>query len=373
MVERDSEYLKWYNTYPTIKYDFRASGISNFTWNPNFKELNLSENFFPSNPEARENVAERFKVAPENVFIAPEGASGVNARAIKCLTSRKRRGEAVVEYPTYEPLLRQTQSYFSTVKRVERRKQNGYKLDKSDIEKAVSKGTALLVITNPHAPTAVGFTKDELKEIVELAEKYEFYVVCDEIYAEFDRSKIPTMFSVNPKWGITTTSFSKAYGLGGLKAGIALASEEIVEQLYSNVLSTTGCGSNLVELALIDLLTNGREAMERHKQKWRRIREKTLKWLKDAEGINYTPNEVGVVFWLELRKIRDTYRWTNNFSIPKMELATVPGAFFLYKSNYKIIKSNAVRLGVGKMKTDELDEALFVLERAIAEGERLSF
>jgi len=372
LIECESEYLKWYNTHPTIKYDFRASGISNFTWNPKFREINLSENFFPCNPEARETVAERFKVVPENVFMVPEGASGVNARAMKRLASGKRK-EAVVEFPVYEPLLRQAQSYFSLVKRVERREKDGYRVNLGELEKVVSKKTALLVITNPHAPTGVTSSRDELEEIGELAEKYGFYVVCDEIYAEFDRGKVPTMFSVNPKWGITTTSFDKAYGLGGLKAGIALASEELVEQLFSNVVSTTGSGSNLVELALIDLLTEGREAMERHKQRWRETRERTVKWLRHAEDITYTPNKIGVVFWLELRKIRDTYRWTNGFTIPRMELATVPGAFFLYKSDYKIVKSGAVRLGVGKLKADELDEALSTLERAIAEGEGLNF
>jgi len=113
--------------------------------------------------------------------------------------------------------------------------------------------------------------------------------------------------------------------------------------------------------------------MERHKQRWLRIREKTEKWLRDAEGVTYTPNDCGVVFWLELQKIRDTHRWTNNLTIPKMGMATVPGAFFLYKNDYETVKSIAVRLGVGRVKADELDGALDVLERAIAEGERLSF
>jgi len=373
MVEHVSEYLRWYDSCPKLKYDLRASGISNFTWTMNLGKLNFSENFSQGNPEAKEKISDRYGVAPENVFIMPEGASGVNVRTIKCLASRKGKTEAVVEYPVYEPLLRQVQSYFSRVKRVDRRKRNSYKLGRSDLEKMVSKKTALLMITNPHAPTGMCSSKDELEKIGELAEKYEFYILCDEIYAEFDRSKIPTMFSVNPKWGITTTSFSKAYGLGGLKAGIALASEELVEQLYSNVLSSTGCGSNLVELVLTNLLTKGKETMERHKQKWLSIREKTVKWLKEAEGITCMPNDCGVVFWLELEKIIDTYRWTNEFTIPKMGIATVPGAFFLYRSGYEIVKSNAVRLGVGNMNADVLEEALSMLEKAIAEGERLNF
>ena len=368
MSELNSEYLKWYVQYPKLKYDLRSSGISDFEWFFNLKNFNLSEAFSCGNPEAKEVVAKRYAVLSENVFVSSEGASGVNTRIIKCLASMKDKKQAVVEYPAYEPLLRQTQSFFSDIKRVRRKKENDYQIVQDDLKKAISDKTAVLVITNPHAPTGVKSSKTELEEIMELACEHEFYVLCDEIYAEFDRSNNPTLFSIEPQRGITTTSFSKAYGLGGLKAGLALASEKLVEQFYQNVLNTVGCGSNLVEAALTDLLTKGKDAMEKHKEKWLEIRRKTEKWLKTVNGISFVPNRCGVTFWLEIEKVRDTYRWTNEYTIPKIGLSTVPGAFFLYEDGYTIVRSNQTRLGVGNIKIDKLDEALSVFEKATSKG-----
>jgi len=368
MSELDSEYLKWYVQYPRLKYDLRSSGILDFEWSFNLEKFNLSETFSHGNPEAKEIVAKRYGFFPENVFISSEGASGVNTRIIKCLASRKGKRQAVVEYPVYEPLLRQIQSFFSDIKRIKRKKGNAYQIVQSDLKKVVSDKTAVLVITNPHAPTGVKSSKAELEEIIELACKHEFYVLCDEVYAEFDRSNIPTLFSIEPQWGITSTSFTKAYGLGGLKIGLALASEKLVEQFYQNVLNTIGCGSNLVEAALIDLLTKGKDAMERHKEKWTEVRRKTEKWLEAVDGISFVPNKCGVTFWLEIEKIRDTYRWTNEYTIPKIDLSTVPGAFFLYENGYTIERSNQARLGVGNIKVGELGEALSAFEKAVNEG-----
>jgi len=368
MSELDSKYLKWYIQCPELKYDLRSSGIADFEYFFNFRKFNLSETFQNGNPETKEIVAKRYEVLPENIFLSSDGASGVNTRIIKCLASKKGKKQAVVEYPIYEPLLRQTQSFFSDISRIRRKKQNNYQIGESDLKKVVSDETAVLVITNPHTPTGVESSRAELEEIMELACKHEFYVLCDEIYAEFDRSNIPTVFSIEPKWGITTTSLTKAYGLGGLKAGIVLASEKLVEQFYQNVLNTIGCGSNLVETALTDLLTRGKGVLERHKEKWLKIRRKTEKWLETVDNLPFVPNKRGVTFWLELKKVRDTYRWTNEYTIPKLGLSTVPGAFFLYEDDYEIVKSNETRLGIGNIKMSKLDEALSALEKAVDRG-----
>jgi aspartate/methionine/tyrosine aminotransferase len=278
----------------------------------------------------------------------------------------------VVEYPTYEPLLRQAQTYFKDVKRIVRKKESNYRFDPDELERVISDKTAVWVMTNPHAPSGVSLSRKELNEIVEVARLHTCYVVCDEIYAEFDRENNSPIFSVDHELGIVTTSFSKAYGLGGLKAGITVASKEIIGELYSSVFNTAGCDSNLVELALIDLLTKGRNAMERHKKKWVALRNKAEEWLKQTDNVSYTPNNCGIVFWLETQ-IRDPYKWVNQYTIPKFSLAVVPGAFFLFKK-YEINQSNQVRLGIGNIspeKPDDLDNALQSLEEALRKGRKL--
>jgi aspartate/methionine/tyrosine aminotransferase len=361
-----SLYLDWYIHVPEVRYDLRSSGIVGFKYDLMLSEIDLSMNYAHGNPETAKLLAQRYHVQPENVFISGEGASGQNARIIRLLAEQNRkRNEAIVEYPTYEPLLRLVQEYFPYVKRLERKEKDAYALHADALGKIASEKTGLLVITNPHAPSGAISDLSELEEIIDVARKREFYVLCDEIYAEFDRKAVPTMFSADPELGIVTTSFTKAYGLGGLKLGTALAGKTLVDEIYTDVVNTVGNSPNVVQLAAVELLTNGKESLERHKQKWTRFKNETEKWLNE-KGLEYFPNKVSVTYWLKL-PIQDTYKWVNENAIKHHNLATVPGAFFLFKKGYELAKSNMVRLGLGNINPDKpnLDEAFRVLEKAL--------
>jgi aspartate/methionine/tyrosine aminotransferase len=361
-----SLYLDWYVHVPNVKYDFRSSGLGYFRYKLTLGEVDLSVNYANGNPEATKQLAKRYDVKQQNVFISSEGASGQNARIIRCLAEKsEKKNEAIIEYPTYEPLLRQTQEYFPLVKRLERKEEESYMLDADALRKIVSEKTGLLVLTNPHAPSGAIANTNELREIMDIAQENGFHVLCDEIYAEFERSSIPTIFSINQELGIVTTSFTKAYGLGGLKLGIALANKELVNELYEDVLNTVGNSPNIVQIIAAELLAKGREKLERHKEKWTKLKKETAEWL-DKKGFEYSPNEVGITYWVKM-PVQDTHRWINRQAILHHSLAPVPGAFFLFKNDYNLVKSNMIRLGLGSINPDEscLTEALEALEKAL--------
>jgi len=364
-----SLYLDWYVHVPErthLRYDFRSSGLSHFKYDLLLGDVDLSVNYVHGNPENTELLAQRYRVQPENVFVSSEGASGQNARIIRCLAERNtKKNEAIVEYPTYEPLLRQVQEHFPYVKRLERREREDYRLDANRLRKIVSKRTGLLVLTNPHAPSGAVSNASELKEIMSIAGEYGFYVLSDEIFAEFQRDTIPTIFSIDPMLGIVTTSFTKAYGLSGLKVGITIAEKKLVDDLYLDTLNTIGNSANIVEIITAKLLKEGIADLERHKQKWTKLKNETEKWLNE-KGFQYFPNSIGVTYWVNL-PLKDTHKWINEHAIPHYSIAPVPGAFFLFKSGYKLAKSDMTRIGLGNINPDEpnLIEAFAALEKAI--------
>jgi aspartate/methionine/tyrosine aminotransferase len=358
--------LDWYIHVPTVRFDLRSSGLSYFKYNLTLGEVDLSVNYAHGNPEATEQLARRYDVKHQNVFISSEGASGQNARIIRCLAEKneKKKEEAIIEYPTYEPLLRQTQEHFPLLKRLERDEEESYGLDADALRRIVSEKTGLLVLTNPHAPSGATAKAKGLREIMDVAQEYGFHVLCDEIYAEFERSSIPTIFSINQELGIVTTSFTKAYGLGGLKLGIALANEKLVNDLYEDVLNTVGNSPNVVQTIAAELLAKGKEKLEEHKQKWTKLKRETEEWL-DKEGFGYSPNEAGITYWAKM-PVKDSHKWISKQTIPRYSLALVPGAFFLFKSGYDLAKSSMIRLGLGNVNPEKpcLTEALEALEKA---------
>lgn len=365
-MRHPSLYLDWYTHVPTVKFDLRSSGLSYLKYNLTLGEVDLSVNYTHGNPEAAEQLAKRYGVKQQNVFISSEGASGQNARIIRYLAEKnEEKNEAIIEYPTYEPLLRQTQEHFPRLKRLERYEGKYYGLDADALRKLASEKTGLLVLTNPHAPSGATAKAEALREIMNVAQEFGFHVLCDEIYAEFERSSLPTIFSINHELGIATTSFTKAYGLGGLKLGIALADEKLVNELYEDVLNTVGNSPNIVQIIAAELLVKGKEKLEEHKQKWTKLKRQTEEWL-DQKGFEHSPNKAGITYWVKT-PVKDTYEWINEQAIPRFSLVPVPGAFFLFNSGYDIAKSSMIRLGLGNVNPEKpcLTEAFKALEKAL--------
>jgi len=360
-----SLYLDWYVRVPKLRYDLRSSGLSFFKYNINLGEVDLSLNYAKGNPETVRQLAKYYHTQPENVFVSSEGASGQNARIIRVLSEHLGdKNEAVVEFPTYEPLLRQVQEHFAKVKRFERKKEEGYRLNPDAIRKAITAKTGLLALTNPHAPSGVVADRRELAEIAQMSNERGLFVICDEIYAEFSRESTPSLFSFGCERAIVTTSFTKAFGLGGLKLGTALASRDMVSHLYSDVLNTVGNSSNIVQIIAAKILANDQARLHRYVAQWSGLKKEMEEWL-DEHNLPYYPNKHGVTYWAG-SPIEDTYRWTNDVTLRKHSLAAVPGAFFLFKEDNKIVKSNMLRLGLGAINPKTgLQEALEALEKAL--------
>lgn len=358
--------MDWYIHAPQVKHDFRSSGLTNFKYHLDLGETDLSANFAHGNPRTIELLAKMYRVQAENVFVSSEGASGQNARVIRFLAEVSRgKREAIVEYPTYEPLLRQVQEHFAFARRLERTSDDANRLDADKLRRIVSKKTGLLVLTNPHAPSGAISDRKELQEIMSVASENGFHVLCDEIYAEFDRKAVPSVFSIDPEFGVVTTSFTKAYGLGGLKLGTVLAEKQLVDGFYTDVLNTVGNSPNVVQLIAANLLANGMKDLETHRRKWIPMKNETEKWLRQQE-LEFFPSKAGVTYWVKL-PIENTYKWINERAIRQFGLALVPGAFFLFKSDYRLARSNMVRLGLGAINPNKssLHQGLEALEEAV--------
>lgn len=85
----------------------------------------------------------------------------------------------------------------------------------------------LLFITSPNAPTGVGFSNSDLARVID---SFEGIVVVDEAYADFAKESAVALLAKYPKLVVTRT-FSKSYGLAGLRLGYAMGSAEVIDVL----------------------------------------------------------------------------------------------------------------------------------------------
>lgn len=103
-----------------------------------------------------------------------------------------------------------------------------FTLNVSNIQKAVNANTRLIMLCSPNNPTANSF---DASEMLSLAQGFNGLLVVDEAYIDF--SSQPSLTKQLPQYKnlVILQTFSKAWGLAGLRLGIAYASKEIIDIL----------------------------------------------------------------------------------------------------------------------------------------------
>ncbi len=166
-------------------------------------------------------IADYVSLAPENVLLG-NGSDELVDAVVKTFVNP---GEStVVCPPTFEMYEIFTRLIGGRVKSVPLRRDFSWDVD--GILKAVSKRTKIVFICSPNNPTGSIISEEDLLRI---AEK-DVVVVVDEAYIEFaDKSLVSLLRKQNNLVFLRT--FSKAFGLAGLRIGYALADSETIKYI----------------------------------------------------------------------------------------------------------------------------------------------
>lgn len=110
---------------------------------------------------------------------------------------------------------------------------NPYGHDLTAMAELINEKTRVIFIANPNNPTGTWLNSDVLKKFISHVPK-NIIVVVDEAYAEYvQSSEYPNALQWLDEFPnlIVTRTFSKAYGLAGLRVGYAVCSEELADLL----------------------------------------------------------------------------------------------------------------------------------------------
>ncbi|MGB9912805.1 MAG: pyridoxal phosphate-dependent aminotransferase [Candidatus Kapaibacteriota bacterium] len=110
-----------------------------------------------------------------------------------------------------------------------------FNFDFNELEKLISKRTKAIIINNPNNPSGKVYSHDELETIYELAEKYNFYIISDEVYEflTYDNIKHHSILEIDKerKRSIMISSTGKTFSMTGWKIGWAIANPEITDAI----------------------------------------------------------------------------------------------------------------------------------------------
>ena len=128
----------------------------------------------------------------------------------------------------------------------------GYKLTPKLIKENIDMQTKMIVLIDPMNPMGFTYTEDEIKEIAEIAKENNIFVLHDITYKDFAREH-HLVAHYAPEHTITIYSFSKIFGMAGLRIGSVISSPELIRKMRASVINDLGTNSLAQEAGIAGL------------------------------------------------------------------------------------------------------------------------
>ena len=185
--------------------------------------------------------------------------------------------------------------------------ENGrYSMDYEGLERAFASGVRVMTLCSPSNPTGRVWTYEELERLARLVEKYDAYVVSDEIHADilYGDAKFISLRTL-PGMGkrvISTFSPSKSFNFGGFHIATAVIEDDDLRSRVSALLYEVGicCGRpGAMEItAQTAAYTHGDEWLDALLEYLDGNISVVLEGLKDTPFKAYRP-EASILMWID--------------------------------------------------------------------------
>jgi aspartate/methionine/tyrosine aminotransferase len=183
----------------------------------------------PGSFELRSLLAASYQeTGPENILVT---TGAIEANFLLCNVLLEAGDHVVAVSPAYQQLNSLPRAIGCDVDLWRIRPENGFRYDLDELERLVTPRTRLIILNTPHNPTGTMLSAEELCRVYALAEAIDARILCDEAYRWLDLPGGPPMPTPMRDLGeraISVSTFSKPFGLPGLRVGWLAAPADVV-------------------------------------------------------------------------------------------------------------------------------------------------
>ena len=155
---------------------------------------------------------------------------------------------------------------------IELEEKDRFRLTPEKLEEKITPKTKLLVLPFPNNPTGAIMEREDLEKIAALVEKYDLFVISDEIYSELtygvDRHVSIASLPGMKDRTVLINGFSKAYAMTGWRLGYACAPGLILKQMLKIHQFAIMCAPTTSQYAAVDALRNGDEDVQHMRESY---------------------------------------------------------------------------------------------------------
>ena len=223
----------------------------------------------------------------EDIYITTGGSEAIQfAFMVLCDPG----DEIIVPEPYYTNVGSFAYAANITLKAVTSRIEEGFALpDISEFEKQITPKTKAIMLCSPNNPTGHIYTEDELIKILKLVEKYDLFLIVDEVYREFcyDGKTFISILAY-PEYDqrvVMVDSFSKRYSMCGSRIGTFVTKNKEILEGVVKLAQARLCPPVIEQVAAMAATTAPQSYIDEVKKEYQERRDCIVQELQRIDGV----------------------------------------------------------------------------------------
>lgn len=243
-------------------------------------------------PDLKEAIAKhvaetrKISVDPSEVVVTP-GAKPVMFFAILALIDPE--DEVLYPnpgFPIYESMI---QYIGAKAIPIPLKEENDWVLDVDALAKSLSPKTKLVILNSPQNPTGGVIPVEDLHKIAELAHRYDFMILSDEIYSRViyqdHYDSIMSLPGMKERT-ILLDGFSKIYAMTGWRLGYGVMPKDLAQQVSKLQTNSNSCTATFTQIAGVEALKGDQSKAKEMVGVFRERRDFIVKGLNEIPGFS---------------------------------------------------------------------------------------
>lgn len=189
-------------------------------------------------------------------------------------------------FPIYESMIQYLGAKAIPIPLVE---EKNWALDVEALSRNLSPRTKLVILNSPHNPTGGIIPQKDLHQIAELAHRYDFMILSDEIYSRVlysgEYHSIASLPGMKERT-IILDGFSKTYAMTGWRLGYGVMPPDLAAQVAKLQTNSNSCTATFTQIAGIEALEGNQEKPEQMVEEFRRRRDLIVGGLNEIPGFS---------------------------------------------------------------------------------------
>jgi aspartate aminotransferase len=243
-------------------------------------------------PDLRAALVDKLRVrngitaGPDDVIVTNGGVSGI----FSALGSMVDPGdEVLIPDPSWPNYLQMTRLLNAVPVHYPLRLEHDLVPAIDDIEACITPRTRVLVVNSPGNPSGALIPPQRLRELYELAQRHDLWVISDEVYDEIYTDEAPT--SMRPldvdDRVVSAFTFSKTYAMTGWRVGYIVGPQSIISHILRAQEPTVSCINSISQRAALAALLGPQDCVAEMRAAYA-ARCRLVSSILDAHGLAYS-------------------------------------------------------------------------------------